>query len=76
MKTDMKWTISQKNGLPTQSQKEMETLNKPIKESKSIVNLLTETKPKTRGADSLKRQFYLLQNVSENREGKASPFAL
>lgn len=48
MKTEMQWTIPQKNGLPKQTEKEMETLNKPIKESKSIVNLLTEkkTKPK------------------------------
>lgn len=54
----------------------METPNKPIKESKSIVNLLTETKPKPRGPDSLKRQFYLIQNISENREGKAPPLIL
>lgn len=46
----------------------MENLNKPIKESKSIVNLLTKTKPRTPGPDSLRGSSVLYKMVQKIEE--------
>lgn len=49
----------------------MKTLNKPIKESKSIVNLLTKTKPKTPGPDTFRGNSVLDKLVQKTeKKGK------
>lgn len=48
----------------------MENLNKPIKESKSIVNLLTKTKPRTPDPDSLRGSsvlYKMIRKIEEKR---------